>query len=273
MQFRPIGVAVVTAVLALAAAPTLGQGLAGAYKKVVADRAPAVVQMKFLLKFDGGEEEVEATGVMIEKTGLVVTSNFRFGGVQMKLGGQSITATNVKVMIGDDTTGVDAKVIARDSELGLTWVQIATPDEKGYAFVDYSQSATPGLGEPLLTVAAASKFFDRAWIVMESTVACTTEKPRTLIVPTLPFAGAEWGVPVFDHNAAPVGIITLILPDKEDVEAAQGGLDEIFKTIPGGKLILPGQEIVAATKRAKETAATTPAEPPAPAPAPAAAPK
>jgi len=237
------------------------QGGATPYEKLITQHASAMVNIKFTSKMDSNEEEGEIPGVMIEKTGLVLTSNDSLRGVSARFGAPAATATNMKVLVGEDTEGVDAKIVARDSELGLAWVQIDKPAEAGYVFVDFGSGSQVRAGESIMVISQLSKFFDRAASVSEGVVSCVTAKPRKMMIPSLALATAEWGVPVFDAQAKPVGIMTIVLPEKEELEAIPGGPGEILKGIPGGKLILPADEVAAATKRAKEAAASGKGEP------------
>jgi len=278
MVSRLLSAAIISSAM-LVAAPALGQGSApNAYEKLAAANSGALVNIKFILKAEGQEQEEETPGVIIEKDGLVLTSNVPFGGLAAKFGGPAVTPTNIKILIGDDTQGIDAKIIARDSELGLAWLKPDAPDAKGYSFVDFSKGVKPRAGDVVMVLSQLSKFFDRAGLVSEGRVAAITSKPRTLLIPSLALGATDFGVPAFDGEARPVGVFTIILPEREEIENAPGGMPEILNGIPGGKMILPADEVVAATKRAKELAASgagepAPAETPAPAPATTDAPK
>lgn len=228
-------------------------------QQVAKERAGAMVTIRFSLKMDEGEQESEAPGVMIEKDGLVLGSNRNLGGFAPF--GPNVTPTEIKVLVGDDTQGVEATLIARDSELGLAWVKIKEP--KGdYAFVDFEDGAQAGMGDPLYVVSLLGKFFDRAPSLTIGTVSAVTTKPRKLIIPSLSLATTEFGVPVFGTSGKPVGVTTLVLPEEDEIKNEPGGLQEIFKGVPGGKMILPAAEVVSATKNAKATAAAAPKEEP-----------
>lgn len=242
----------------------IAQGTSGAYEKLNTTRGPAVVNIKFLLKVQNDEQEEETPGVMIEVGGLVLVSNLKVGGVPAYLG-EAVTPSEIKVLIGDDLQGVEAKIIARDSELGLAWIQIDNPSEAGYPFVDFSQGAPAKAGDNLMVVTHLGKFFDRASVVNEGKVIATPSKPHKLLIPSVELAGADFGTPVFNDQAAPVGVVTILFPEQEELQATPGGMNQILKGVAGGKMILPADEIVAATKRAKEAAASGKPADPAPA--------
>lgn len=256
--------------LGLSAATARAQS---AYEALTKAHAAAMVNIKFILKAEGQEQESEVPGVMIEKTGLVVASTIGLGEVQSRFGGMNITPSNIKVLIGEDTQGVDAKMIARDGDLALGWFQIDKPAEGGYAAVDFAAGAMPAPGDALLVISQLGKFFHRANVVHEGKVACVTTKPRSIIIPSGTLEASDFGVAVFDAQSRPVGLFSVILPDKDELDGMAGGLGELMQGIPGGKMIIPASAIVAATGRAKEMAASAPAAPEAtPEPAPASTP-
>ena len=59
---------------------------------------------------------------------------------------------------------------------------------------------------------------------------------------------------VADGDGKVVGIVTLILPDQDEL-STPGAAQELFRNVPGGKVILPASDVLSATKRAKETQA------------------
>src|ERR1043166_8556698 len=101
-------------------------------KKLVDDKAPAMVSIKFIMKGEGAEREEETTGVLIESTGLVLTSNTAFGGMMARFGGNAGTPTDLKVRVGDDTGGVKPKITARAGGRGWGGFQPDDQPKKPY---------------------------------------------------------------------------------------------------------------------------------------------
>lgn len=225
---------------------------------MVTKRSPAIVSVKFVLKGEMGDMESECQGVIIEADGLVLVSNIQIGGLAARFGGGNVTPTELKILIGDDTQGVDASIIARDSELGLAWLKIKEP--KGpYAFIDFSTAKDPAMGDTVVVLGQMGKFFDRVPVAMSGSIAAVTAKPRKLFIPSVTLAPAEFGLPAFDGAGNPIGVVTVILPEDDELQGP-GGMERILRGVQGGKMILPGAEVVSATQKAKETAATAPAE-------------
>ena len=243
--------------LAVVPLPAAGSVLAepqADYKKLVDEKASAIVSIKFVMKGEQGEQEEETTGAIIESTGLILTSNLSFGGMASRMGGGgSPTPTDIKVLVGDDTQGVKAKIVARDTELGLAWVQTDDPPAKPYAYIDFSSGVDAKLGDNLYAVSLMGKFFDRAPWVAECKVGAIVKKPRNLIIPSMGLRGVELSMPVFDAQNRAVGVTTFILPEQEEMEANPGGMQTAMRGITSG-MILPASEVIAATARAKETA-------------------
>lgn len=242
-----------------------------AVQKILNEKAPPLVTIKYVLKGDeggmgmfgdGGDREMEVTGVMIEPSGLVLVSNTEMGGMMARfarmmqgMGGSPPKPTDIKVLVGDDTQGVEAKLIARDSELDLAWVRIDKAPEKPYAHLDLTGSAAPKVGDYLYSVGRMGKFFDRAPVIHEFRLVGIAKKPRDLYIG----GGAGMGLPVYNAAGDVVGITSLILPSDEELEGAEEGMFGAMGDMAGG-MIIPTAEVVKATKSAIENAAKAPEE-------------
>ncbi len=245
---------------------------AAAFQRLLADRGPAVVTIKFVLKISvpGGDEsenqevDTEVSGVLIDPKGVVVCSNALMGAFTSVInrfaeeftGQINATPTDLKVLIGDDTEGKEAELIARDSELDLAWIRIKEPGDKPLPHIDLSGGAKPSLGQPLLAVRRMSKHFARTAVVASGHVGGITSKPRDFYIPTGDVRTAV-GLPVFTADGRPVGVVILEVPDPESMEFSFAtivntlrDLDQLFAGV-----ILPAEEVMKATKRALESAA------------------
>jgi len=237
--------------LAMPTEPVFAQQEAD-FQQLLADKAPAIVTVKFVLKVKSdwrdSEAEHEVTGAMIEPDGLVLCSNSMLSGFRpwSRGSGESATPTDIKVLVGDDTEGLDAQLVARDSELDLTWIRIDDSGDAKFAFIDLKPSAVPKVGERLYVVARLSKFLDRAPVVRESRVGGITSKPRPLYVPSR--GTGTLGLPIFNAEGLAVGVAITQRPDSDE---AGGGRS--WQGASG--VILPAAEVLKATQRAKEAAA------------------
>jgi hypothetical protein len=248
-----------------------------AYRKLVQERAPTLVTVKFLLKLKMSgmfasmgdqESEQEVSGIMIAPSGLVLVSSTELGGfagmmrqVMGGLGGDiSAVPTDLKVLVGGDTEGLEAELLARDSELDLAWVRIKDPAGKTFATADLSESPKPRLGQRLLMLSRMGKYFDRAPVVHEVRVSGFTAKPRELYVAS-EMSGP--GMPVYTTDGDLVGVTVLQMPEAEDVGdnpfVALNRASDMMESSMAA-LILPARQLLRATERAEATAARQAAE-------------
>ena len=256
--------------LAGTATPALAaDAQADAIRKLSTEKSPALVTIKFILKGEegdggmGGDSEQEASGVVIDGSGLILVSNLEMGGNPFSgmMGmGAGPQPQEIKVLAGDDTQGVDAKLIARDSELHLAWVRVDKAPEKPFAAIDLNASAAAAQGDELFIVSRMGKFFDRAVTVNNFRVSGTTTKPRKAMLGGQ-ILMTSMGLPVYNADGKIIGISSIILPNQDEMEGmAGGGMRGMQEMIAGA--IIPAADIVEATKTALENAAKAPAEEP-----------
>jgi len=240
------------------------------FAKILKDRGPALVTVKFVLKVKMGgmmggmgdqESDTEITGIMIDPKGLVLCSNTQLGGFTgmmkrfMGARGGEITATptDLKVLIGDDAEGVDAELIARDSELDLAWVKVKEPAETPYPFVDFADGARAEIGDRVLAIREMDKYFGRSPVVAEGRIGGKTSKPRELYIPTAALATAM-GMPVFSAKGQVIGVMVMQMPMDEESDEnpmAMMGMMSGMQDMMGG-FILPASSVTKATSRAME---------------------
>ena len=252
----PASIVFATVFGCLAASPARADDVA-IFKKLMEQRGPSVVTLKFVLKIKGGggeqESETEINGVMIDPKGLVICSGTQTGGFSESMrrrigrgGDFSVTPTDMKVLIGDDSEGVEAKIVARDTDLDLAWVQITKPADKPYDFVDLSKGPSAKPGEEAFVVRRMDKFFDRAEVISEGWIAGIVKKPRELYVPGGTINNAN-GLAAFNANGEPLGFLIMQMSDEDESRSSRGA---------SGTFILPNAEVIKATQRARESAAS-----------------
>lgn len=242
MKMKPFAGCLLLAALALGTTSTTRAADPVNYTRFVAEKADALVVLKFVLKAGEQEIDAECAAVMIEPTGLALCSS-------VGVGGSRGTPTDLKVMVGDDDNGVEGKLLARDSELDLAWVQVKSPPTKPYVFVDLSKAAVPGMGDTLVSLRRMVKYFDRAPAISVGQLVGTTRKPRDLLVPGGGMA-LDPGAPVFTSDGRTVGFVVLQFPDPEDMRGSPRqafGRERDF-----GSMILPAADVIKATERAKK---------------------
>lgn len=213
-----------------------------------------MVTIKYILDSEGQEEENEVTGILIGSDGLVLASNFFFGGGR---GSSGATPKDIKILQGEDTTGLDAKFIARDTELALAWLKLEKAPEKPLPFVDFSKNATAKVGDEVFAIRKMGKFFGHNFKVADGRICAAVTKPRDLLIPSTSMATREdWALPVYNSAGEPIGVNTFILPEEDEMQNAKSN------PLAGAEagMILSAKDVAEATKRALENAANAPAE-------------
>jgi hypothetical protein len=240
--------ALLAVLAAILAAPAWAQQEAD-YEKLMADKSPAIVTVKFLLKMKSnwGEHELEqeVPATLIGKDGLVMCANSHFGGGPwMQNAGVTATPADFKILIGTDTEGREATLLARDTDLDLAWLRLKEVGDKPLTTIDLQKAATPTVGERLYGLSRLGKYFDRIPVIGEMRMGGSTEKPRPLYIPS--GGNGAVGLPVFNAKGEVVGVSITQMPEGDESDqssAAQGGV-----------MILPAEKAWKATERALATA-------------------
>lgn len=234
------------------------------------EKADALVNVKFVLKvkMDGGqgsEHEGEVTCALIAGDGLILCSNTELGGFVTQMSrfgrGASVSAapSDLEVVLAGRTEAVKARLLVRDSDRDLVWIRLEEPPDEPLPHLDFSDDATPQVGERFYTLTRLDKFFGGLPIVNEGTVGAVVKKPRHLYVPSgLPTVG--FGVPAFTAEGRLIGVTILQMPSSQDEGVnfrnpySVVGTSLAMQQMISG-LILPAAEIVEATSLALEIAA------------------
>jgi S1-C subfamily serine protease len=210
----------------------------------LAEKAPAIVTIKVVLRAGEREGTREIRGVVVDPSGLVLAS-------ASSLAPGNRSPVRMHVIVGDDPKENPAVLVARDSALGLAYLQVL--DAKDLASVDLSKGAAARVGQDLFGVSRSERTFDFTPKVSRLYVTGRLEKPR----PLWDFAGDffETGLPVFDLSGAPVGVLVdQAAPSGVDSEGEES---EIF--------ILPvdavARSLDAARKRVPDAVARAKKEP------------
>ena len=231
-------------------------------------KAETLVTVQFVLKVKingGGDQEYEGdiTCPLIDSAGLILCSNTELGGYITRIGrlgragGVSAAPSDIEVMLADETEARKARLLVRDTDRDLAWIHLEEPLlDADRPYLDLTVNALPEIGDTLYVLRRMSKLFGAQPIVAELVLGAVTEKPRRVLVPTLP-ASLGFGLPVFTADGRLVGVTVLQMPSGED-EASFGssmsmvGASLSMQEMIGG-LILPAEDLVKATSLARET--------------------
>jgi hypothetical protein len=228
---------------------------------VAAMISPAMVNIKFVMSLDFGgqsqdiEREISALAINDKGLFLVVNGNLGAGMGGRMRGMGNIQPKEIKVSLTEDSESLPAKLIGRDSELDLAWIQLDKPADKPLVFLDLTKGATAAAGQTVFAFELLGKFYDKAPMIVPTSVGAVVSKPRKMYVPTDTRA---YGMPFFTTDGQFLGLSVLQTPISED--EAESAMQDMMKTRMSmydfGVKILPASEINDATKRALEAHAS-----------------
>jgi hypothetical protein len=201
------------------------------WEAMLAERAPTIVTIKYVMKSQDWESTNETRGVLVDAAGLVMTAGLSFRGEGTKI-------SDVKVMLGADPAELDAVIVAHDTVLSLGYVRILAPPEgKPLAFVDLAKGRDPKVGQSLFGVTRAGRGFDFAPAIKRLYLTSRIETPRGM----WNFAGEfnEEGLPVYDLEGKPAGVIAS--------QSASEGTDDGTDTF-----VLPLKDVLRSLEQAKK---------------------
>lgn len=227
-----LGVGLLCGAPALAgdAPPAPPRAAPGTVADLLARVAPAVVNVRFVLR--AGERERPGTTVAtaIDPSGLLLADNTAFGEGRTR-------AVDLKVTVAGESAEHDAVVVVRDSVLNVAWLQVVRR-EGVIPAVDLGAGDDPVLGQDLRSVTREARGFDHAPTVARHYVASRVEKPRLMWA----VGGDELGAgrPVFDGKGALVGV-SAVQAGVASGDGDDGG---------GGNFVLP----LAVVRRSLESA-------------------
>ncbi|MHC4469550.1 MAG: S1 family peptidase [Planctomycetota bacterium] len=216
-----VGAALIVALLAGAPLAAEDKPAEVDWAKLMASKAPSIVSVKFVLKIQMSfmgqsrdqERNSEVRGVLVNDTGLVLTSNSHFdpgSAIPRQMRSQveiKGTPTELKVLFGNEEEEYEGQIVARDSNLSLAFVQVLDLKDRKVTSVDLAAGGEIALGQELFGVGRLPRGFDCAPTIGRAFVSAKVEKPRTMWAISGSFSAV--GLPVFDKSARPVGIVSM----------------------------------------------------------------
>ena len=163
---------------------------------------------------DKSEGKNEATGIVIDPSGLVVMSlaamNPDEALAQMMPKGMKVTSqiTDVK-LIQSNGKEIPAKVILRDKDLDLAFLRPKQKQATPFAAIDLSKSVKPELLDPIAVMYRMGTLGSRSISASIDRIQSIVEKPRTMYVPGINALGTSLGAPVFAMDGNIAGILVL----------------------------------------------------------------
>lgn len=208
------------AVLVTAGAGTIGQAdeIAAAARKIVEANKDAVVTVEMVIEMkmsygtesDKRETKASAPGVIVDPSGLVVTSlaavNPSDISSDMEDSEISISSriVDAKLRMGDGKE-VPVDVVLRDRDLDMVFLKPKKAPEQPFKCVDLTNASTPELMDPTITLSRLAPVGNRQISASLDRVSAVVSKPRVCYVIS-GISGYNLGSPVFTMDGKLVGV-------------------------------------------------------------------
>lgn len=187
--------------------------------RLIAEKnAKAVVTIQLVLEQSasyGGqteknEQKMNATGTVIDPSGLVVTSLNNVDPRSMMRDAMedsdfkmTIKVTDALIRL-DDGTEIPMNIVVRDGDLNLAFLKPKEPVKTKLAYVNLKNGSTPLMLDNVLTMSRLGQVAGRSIAANYDEIMAVVKKPRKFYV--LSFGWAEGG-PAFTTDGKTVGIV------------------------------------------------------------------
>jgi hypothetical protein len=252
---RSVLVVLCLAAVCILAMPAHADELAQTGRQIIAKWQDAVVTVQLVVKttvtYEGEqsppqEDRVEANGVVIDPSGLVVTALSEISpdetaadymGEEADKYKVSTDISDVKILVGAQE--IPATVVLRDKELDLAFIRPAAKPAKPMTAVDPAKGSKPALLDEILGLSRQGMVASRALAASFDRIETVVEKPRFFSIPD---QGLDMGASVFTLDGGFAGLVVL-----RQLPAAAGNNDWYTNS---AQIILPASEIAQAAKQA-----------------------
>lgn len=257
--------------------PALADPPAEAARAVVNKNRGAVVTLSVVVKFSGGDiggesnSDLEATGFVIDPSGLIVTTNMAIdpassmAGMGADFGAARFTSKVVSVrIITADGQEIPGKVVLRDTDRNLAFIRPTTPLASPLPSIDLKTAGKAQIGDPVFVLGRLGKSLNRGPDLKLQRIIGVVERPRTLYV--LPGDMTQSiGTAIFSENGAPLGILTMKI---SPVRRRSFSMSDSFMpvVIPAEDVMEVGEQAPQAKDVKEGSATSVPPKPAAPKP-------
>ena len=217
MRFR---LAVLLAVLAssFCCSPTaFADAQAQTIRALAAKHKASLVTLELIVKLSAGgyedQSEMEAEGVLLDSSGLVVTTNSAVDPMaayaeDVEGGGASIASrvTSVKILIAGGAE-IPAKVVLRDKDLNLAFLRPLKKPSVKLQGVAFANAGAAQIGDPLYLLGRLGKTGNRSLEAKSARIVSVMERPRKFYVLDA-YNTIYTGNVAFNEAGQPLGILT-----------------------------------------------------------------
>ena len=226
------------------------------------------VTLSLIVKIGSGDSEsqseMEAGGVLLDASGLVVTTNTGIDPMaayaqEAEQYGAAMTSrvVGVKILLAGGVE-IPAKVVLRDKDKNLAFVRPLKKPGVKLTSISFANDAGAQIGDPIYLMGRQGKTASRALEMRAERVASVMDKPRRFYVLNNSNADAV-GFVAFNEKGQPLGLLTLRFPIGK-ARYSEGNLP----------VIIPARDVLEVAKQAPQAGAvreagSTPKSKPAPA--------
>lgn len=188
----------------------------GALMRAIADKhSSGVVTISLVLRSGESDEqrELEAEGLVIDRTGLIVTTNTAVDPTSLMAamgqdgGGSGTNVVAAKVLLPQGGE-LPAKVVLRDRDRNLAFLRPLRPFPAGMAFLDFkSAKATALLGDQVYLLGRFGRAASRKPSVRVLRITGALTKPRVLYA--IPNDFSLLGQAAFNEQGNLIGLVSL----------------------------------------------------------------
>lgn len=199
----------------ISATPRVRADQTGALMRgLVAKHGNGVVTISMVVQGSDASDqrELEASGVIIDPSGLIATTNTAIDPnslMAMMLGGDSGGSNVVSAKILLPQGGeVPAKVVLRDKDRNLAFLRTQKPLPKPVTFLDFKTSrATAQLGDPVYLMGRLGRAASRKPSIRELRISAALTKPRVLYA--IPNDFSLLGQAAFNEQGQLLGLVSM----------------------------------------------------------------
>lgn len=179
----------------------------------------SVVTLQLVIKSSmGGESnqaQLEADGLVIDPSGLVVTTNSAIDPAALyasamgeeAMGRIAFSVVSAKIRLADGQE-IPARVVLRDRDRNLAFVRPLKKPAQSLSFVDFKGKSISQLGNPVYILGRLGKAASRVAEANCMRIIGVVDKPRRFYV-LEPMAYYYSGNVAFSENGQPLGLITI----------------------------------------------------------------
>lgn len=238
-----------TSLMLVGAPAAFADAIGDTARGIVTKNKGTVVQFNVVVKIGGSGEERnikrEVKGVVIDATGLIVTTNWAIDptSVLANMGGgeamSKITSKVVSVQIltpeGDE---IPAKVVLRDTDRNLAFLRPLTPPAAPMPFINLKSAGKAQIGDAIYIFGRMGKSGNRGAEVSYTRISGIVERPRLQYVLQSLSDGNDFGAMAFNEQGEPLGLLSF----RVAAGASGGSSDALMVVVPAEDILEIGAQ-------------------------------